>query len=277
MDSLPKNLHIVFGKSAQGIFKESGVFNLDDIHLICLEDALNIGPVCDLYSKEDLERRTLWWSAIYDILPPPEFITESFDFIPEKDIEMIKSIIENRKKFNRIYIWTGISASEIIHTARLLYYLGDVDIDIFITDFSKVSVKRYDGQIIHPEVLYVVAAPQVGFVVEHFEKQTKNDVLKWQELWKRIVLQKESTLIVLDKKETIKFVGESYFDSVLEANCTNEFQTAVRIIGHTLLDINFEAGDGFLNWRLKHLCLTKKLEFDGQLDDMRKYKVKRAV
>ena len=42
-----KDIHVVFGNSAKGLFIQSKKFDLDAIQLICLEDALNLGPICD--------------------------------------------------------------------------------------------------------------------------------------------------------------------------------------------------------------------------------------
>ena len=45
----------------------------------------------------------------------------------------------------------------------------------------------------------------------------------------------------------------SYFDPILLSRSNDQFMKAARVIGHSLVDMDFSVGDGYLNWRLKEL------------------------
>jgi|GEM_PF-6979495 len=53
---MKKDIHIVFGDSAKGTLK-CGMKN--KVQLLCLEDALNIGPVYDVNSIEEKKKDTI--------------------------------------------------------------------------------------------------------------------------------------------------------------------------------------------------------------------------
>jgi len=80
-----KDIHIVFGESARGMFIRSKKFDLDSIQLISLNDCLNLGPICDLDSVEEIEQRSNWLSKIFE--------DETFG-ITKGDIETLKILID---------------------------------------------------------------------------------------------------------------------------------------------------------------------------------------
>jgi len=258
-----KDIHFIFGKSARSTFVSSKKFDLSTIQLICMEDTLNVGAVCDLDSVEKTEQRRQWLSNIYD---------HDVSTFVDKDLEVIRSFIETVKK-EKIYLWTGHNASEILNTARLLYHLPAHCKDIFVVDFSAVSVKNSMGNIVHPKVLHASEPNQIGEIFNHFYKLKSEELSYFIQLWEKIK-GGNSMLRVLDKNGQILEKEETFFDPVLISFCTKEFRPAAKIIGQTLVDIDFNVGDGYLNWRLKELSLAKKVIARGILKNIRDYEVK---
>lgn len=256
-----KDIHIVFTSSARGLFIQCKKFDLDSIQLICLEDCLNLGPICDLDSVEEIEKRNNWLSKVFEV---PTYVNG--------DIEAIKSFIENYKN-EKIYLWTGHAASEIINTARLLYRLQPKNNNVFVFDFSNFSMKNIHGEIVYPRCLNATGLSQVDEVEKHFHQLTDEDVSKFKKLWKKVKFG-NSLLWILDKNGQIVEKEETYFDSLLLSYCTHEFQHPARIIGYTLCDVDFNIGDLYLHYRMKQLVLMNKLEICGKLEKMQDYKVK---
>ncbi|MFA7493268.1 MAG: DUF3658 domain-containing protein [Proteiniphilum sp.] len=264
-----KDIHVVFGNSAKGLFIQSKKFDLDAIQLICLEDALNLGPICDLDSVEEIKKRSNWWSKVFD---DPEKMGEEKTFtLINKDVETIKRVVANYTN-EKIYLWTGLVASEIISTARLLYHLQPLNNHIHLFDFSNFSMKNVRGEVIHPECLSVTDLCRVDDVKKHFRILTEEELLKFRQLWKKV--KSENFLLWIVENGRIVEKDETYFDSFLLSYCSSEFQHPARVIGHTLYDADFNVGDSFLNYRLKQLILMEKVEYRGELKEMRHYKVR---
>lgn len=51
-------------------------------------------------------------------------------------------------------------------------------------------------------------------------------------------------------------------------------KSQIPIIGQTLCDSDLNVGDSFLNYRMKQLAFMKKVEFRGELKQMRYYEVR---
>jgi hypothetical protein len=265
-----RDIHIVFGQSAKGLFVHSKKFDLDSIHLICLEDCLNVGPICDLDSVEEIEKRKSWLSKMFDV---PAYINEDeFLTFINREIETIKTLIENYKN-EKIYLWTGVSASEIIHTARLLYYLEPNCNNIFVFDFHNFSMKNRCGEIVYPECLAATDLSKVDEVEKHFCQLTEEELSKYRKLWEEVRFR-NSFLWILDENSQLVAKNETYFDSFLLSYCTNEYQKSARIVANTLYDTGFNVGDGYLAYRMKQLILMKKIQTRGELKEMRDCEVK---
>lgn len=264
-----KDIHVVFGRAARGAFVASKEFDLESIQLICLDDILNIGPICDLYSIEDIEKRKDWLLNTLGDNPYRQTLSEV-----EHDIEAIRSLVEYSELMGNIFIWTGCFAHEVIGTARLLYHLKNCDKNVFIIDFAKVAVKRrIDDMIIYPKTLSILDGLQVSEASKYFNLIDENQIMEWKNIWE-VIRKGDSMIRVLGADGDIYEKDETYYDSFLEINCKDEFQSAARVIGHTLCDIDFAVGDGYLNWRLKQLALAGKIESRGELNQIRDYDVR---
>lgn len=269
MNKQSKKYHIVFGRMAKATLIESKQLDLDEIELICLEDSLSTAPLCDLYSVAGIEKRKKWISETIDPSPVYNSMSDAVD----KDIETLKKLISNSAKTEEIYLWTGFDASEIVGTARLFYYLSPLDKKIYMADYPNIPLKNIHGKTIYPPTLYTTAAEQVNKVLKQFRLLSKDELKLRCESWER-VLSENSIIRVLHENGTISCEKETYFDSYLLSNCQSEFQSAARVIGKTLCDIDFGVGDSYLNWRLKHLVAIKELEACGVPEEIRDYEVR---
>ncbi len=264
-----KDLHIVF-YHADRTFMESGAYDPDDVILFHLTDVLTIGPMCVLDSMEDVEKRKAWLEKTFG----DEMYNELQLSAVDQDIATIAAILEVADQIEDIYIWTGYDASEIIATARVLNHLISLDKRIYVLDFSNVQVQNIVGQTVTPKSLVQTASFQIKEVAKHFKLQQLVDLIQWRELWHKNILSESSLLRILDKDGKIYHKQVEYFDAILLSYVKKEFQKAARVIGETLVDIDFAVGDSYLNWRLKELVLRNVLEFRGKLIEIRDYEVR---
>lgn len=264
-----KRHHIVFGKIAQATLLESKQLNLDEIELICLEDSLNFAPLCDLYSVDAIEKRKKWISETFETSLVHYKLSDAVD----KDIETIKKLISHAASIDEIYLWTGFIGSEVVGTARLLFYLLPLNKKIFIADYPNISLKSIYGKTIYPPTLYTTSSEDIEEVLKHFRLLSKNDLKLWCDTWERL-LSENALIRILHENGKVSSENETFFDSSLLSNCQTEFQSAARVIGTTLVDIDFGVGDNYLNWRLKKLAAMKKVEVRGRLEEIRDYEVR---
>lgn len=264
-----KDIHIVFGQSAKGMFVHSKKFDLDKVQLISLEDCLNEGPICDLGSEDQIEKRGGWLSKVLDL---PEFKDEYPLRLINRDIETLKSLIQNYNN-EKIFLWTGVKASEIIQTARLLYHLKPNCNNVLVFDFNNFSMKNIYGKIVFPKCLGATDLSIVDAVEDNFYQLSEEEMSKYINLWDKVKLE-NSLLWILGEDEKLVATDEAYFDSFLLSYCTNEYQKPASIVGRTFVDSGLNVGDGYLSYRLKQLVLMGKLQMRGELKSIRDYEVK---
>lgn len=264
-----KDIHVVFGNSAKSLFIQSNKFNLDSIQLICLDDCLNVGPICDVDAGEEIRKRSNWWVKVFDC--PTSMDADSTFTLINRDVETIKTLVANYRN-EKIYLWTGLVASEIIHASRLLYHLQPQNNHVHVFDFSNFSMKNIHGEVVYPRCLGTTDLSRVENPEKQFRQLTEEELLKFRKLWER-VKSGNSLLWILEKGRIVE-KEETYFDSFLLSHCSHEFQRPARIIVQTLCDTDLNVGDSFLNYRMKQLAFMKKVEFRGELKQMRDYEVR---
>lgn len=172
-----------------------------------------------------------------------------------------------------MYIWSGLTSIDILGTAGLLHSLADTTLKIHITDLSDLQLQSLKGHFFMLKFLSAINAENVEKVTETYLSVTKDGLKTWSSRWESVSKRPE-VLRILDENQEINFVDESYFDQSVLRFCTVEFQSPARIIGQTMVEIDFKVRDSFLNWRLKELVRKGILTFEGELRDMRDYKIK---
>ena len=268
----PYNLHIVFGRAAMVTLIESKEINLNDNKIIGFDDVLNIGPICDVHEYENILKRKEWLQNNLDNKSHSKLSSD----IVQGDLDSITSIIEDSNNIDKIFLWTGLIASEIISTARLISHLSKLNKDIFIIDYPNIPVKSIHGSTIFPKSLVTTATFQIKEIAKHFKLVDNHGLSYWMQLWNKQRIE-NGQLRILDNNGLIAVKEVDYFDSYLLSNCDENFQKAARVIGQTLVDIDFSCGDGFLNWRLKLLAIDGKIETQGEPIEIRDYEVRKIM
>ena len=264
----PHNIHIVFGRAGKTLI-DSNAIDLSKNQIISIYDNLNIGPLCDIQENENIQKRKDWLqNAFMDI----SYFNQISDFV-ENDLDSVISIVRDADTIDKIFLWTGYFASEMISTARLMPHLSNLHKSVFIANFPTIPVKSIHGNIVTPKNLMQTAIFQVKDILEQFKPVTKSEFSSWENLWNK-VLTENSQLRILDRNGEISGKDVDYFDSFLLSNCNESYQKSAMIIGKTLVDIDFAVDDEYLNWRLKQLAFKRKIEPRGRLIEIRDYEIK---
>lgn len=265
-----KDIHIVFGQLAGNVLTRSNVLDINETEVIALNELLNIGLICDISQSNEITNRKKWF------LDTLIFEDNTKEFVKEidKDIHIIKSLFDDNSIQKNLYLWTGASASEIVSTARLLHHLKYRFQNIYTIDLPNIPILNSDGRAYYLEILSIIDKEQMPNYINKFGPISKEELERYDILWQRLSISK-STFRVLTKEKEILEVDETYFDTILESFCSEDFQSPARAIGYTLCETDFNVGDGFLHWRLKQLIKQGRLEAEGIVGEMREYKVRK--
>lgn len=264
-----KALHIVFGRIARRTLLDSSLFCEKEMEAIQLSDNLCLGPLPHPASDKEWNSRKAWFQNEFSDYEYLGMLTEAID----DDSHSLAQIVEKQQQVESLYLWTGTQASEQLATARVISAIGIPAAKIYVMQYNRVSVKNIEGRVVTPRSLVATASFQVAEIANHFLLQHSTDLLHWQTLW-REACSTDSLLRIIDAEGQLQHVSVDYFDPSLLSFITGEFQSAARIIGYTLVAIDFAMGDTFLNQRLKAMAQAGRIAFRGTLKEMRNYQVR---
>jgi hypothetical protein len=266
---MAKNVHVVFGIYSKLKLEDS--FLISE-HLagkvISLGDNLRIGPIKAIDTAVGLLNRKEWFETVGD-----ETITDYFNLQGSSDhktIEIIKLLLLQGQI---IHIWYGNNSFDLLSLGRLLNAIQSFEEQIVLVPISKHVFLDLGKWEFVAESLGVLRTEQVQDLEQYFRTPTKQDLNSFSKIWLTAVERFESLRMVsadgIFQEDVVDHINK-----MLISFCKTEYQPSARVIGETFVALNYEAADSTLNWMLKTLVITGKLEGKGTLRMMRDYEVR---
>ncbi|MGV3463994.1 MAG: DUF1835 domain-containing protein [Heyndrickxia sp.] len=239
----------------------------------------NIGPILNLEDKAGLSNRYEW------LLENINFPFD--DSWYENHFTNTLYEIEDIPEHAPIHIWYANNAEEQTFLRFILFILRNRANDIFLHN----STKLYHAYKIPSENEEHYVYHSSGLAPEHyrliFEKEkmaaplTSVEREKFQHEWEKIS-KINGVLRVWTTDEEIQTVPEDYYDSfILNAlkelhreKGEDEFVKTGKLLGHILGELEEPIGDSFLEYRIRHLIYSGRLELKGIPKSMHHYSVK---
>ena len=259
-------LHIVIGESSAGVLHQSGMISTESSKVLCLRDDLRFGPIINLETQEGRENRQKWIAGIA--------CAEERDYLSawDGDDAVIQQIEEEVNHFNDVYIWCGKTTYERLGTARVLSRIAGLKVQLWLPRIPNEKIQSHRGHFYHPECLAIMNPKDVHHWVDYFQLLQQNERTSWRKIWEEHS-ESGDLLRFRNDSDSIASGDVSRFDDILLASCTHEFQKVARIIGESMVNIHFDSGDFFLNWRLRELVASGKLVAEGTPGAIRDYSV----
>ncbi|RDI45512.1 DUF1835 domain-containing protein [Falsibacillus pallidus] len=269
------SVHILFGESPAASlrfgFKNEGI--TEGQFIIYFPTNLAYGPISDLDGKEGIELRGKW---IQDHLYHEFFDPFSVEYYIDSFLDCIHSIHEI-PPHESIIIWTGENAHEQTGLRFVLHLLRNHPNDIFIIN----STHAYNKHCKTPGVTYtflhtgeVFPEDMVLLWEETNESVTEEEKDSLLQEWRE--LNKGESILRIWQSSEIKSVEEDYFDRMLVdiASHKKEYMKAARLIGEAIGQIEQYVGDGFYEYRVRHLIQQGIFDYKGKLEGLRNYSIR---
>lgn len=236
--------------------------------IICLNDLLGIGPITGLEEETGQINRRNWVDTIAGDTEEKEYINSWFE-----DNNKIGYIKKELKINKEICIWFGKNTFDSLMFARLIWDLRPFLENIFVVPMSECKIVMSSNNNYVPESMVVLTPDQISRLDKNIRPLNQAEIKQALYNWETIS-QVPAVIRTLTNSGEIEMHDETYYDDILLSNCNSEFQKSARVIGKTLVDIDFDTIDITLNWRLKNLVKQNILEAKGILRAMREYEVK---
>ncbi|MBP1933206.1 DUF1835 domain-containing protein [Ammoniphilus resinae] len=273
-----KVVNLVFGDSPSGSLKiglkEMGLQNEEDV--ISFSDLFSIGPVWQLHEANGLNHRFEWLKN--HIIFDDEYIDSYQDHF-RHTTSQINAIPENTP----IVIWIGENAHEQTGLRYVLYLLKEKSNDIFLMNTTTKYKNLFpvpDAEIF-PLHTGEISPEKFRLIYEKSKEVyplTQEERHHFEDEWEKLSTKQE-VLRVWGKNE-ISSVNEDYFDDYIIHSARRlqrrdaKFMKSARLVGEVIGHLQQYIGDGFVEYRVRHLIMNGIFEIKGIPKAMRYYSVK---
>lgn len=238
------------------VFKDLKLTN--DNFVFRLDDLLSVGPLFKIETSKGIEERKSYTEKLIKKVDP--------DYPLSEDVNIIDLLNFNFSKFDEVIIWHSENAPEKI-LKLLCCELVDkcklFEIDIF-------KAKDINGNI--PWSIGECDPETIKNLLNTIIKISDNEYLKCKQKWERLTVSEEKLRIY--ENGLIINVLETYYDHYIIEQCTDEYISAINVVGRVLRKSNQLISDTFIMYRLFRLIENKDVEYTGNISDFRQMIIK---
>jgi hypothetical protein len=233
------------------------------IKVINFLDDLSNGPIDDM---GNIDRRIEWDRRI----------------IPSKFDDLLDNIRENYSDINRevsnikdedIYIWYGENGSEMTGLLYILSLLKDKVENVYTINVSEKPF-IYVGTVTRYRSAGEVSPERLEWFIGMKKKLGLEGYVSLMGLWTK--LQQENCNLRVVKDRNILSVPESYFDEIILKYTNRYFSKCARTVGEVIGRNESYISDFFLFWRILELIKSGRIEYRGELGNMRDMEIRKS-
>ncbi|MBF8983849.1 DUF1835 domain-containing protein [Lutibacter sp. B2] len=262
-----KFVHIVFGDSAAGTLKYFFENNQHECKgkIINFREDHATGPLYEIDTKKGFQKRIKWFEQMFKEV----FIDDYFENI-EKEFMYTYEMIKNMGQDLKIVIWYGENTADQVGLRYLSGLLRNRE--LYEVNVSDSYVASYNGNRYKPRAFGECAPEEIDHLILKMKKIEKEKYNHLINDWEVLRTSKENLRIL--KNNEIIGVDESYYDHDIVSNCTFNFTKVARIIGKTMGKSNQLVGDTYIDYRVRKLIESGKVEYQGKLETMRDFEIR---
>lgn len=264
---MDKYVHIVFRDSEAGILKYFFENNQNEFkgEIINFREDYSIGPIYEIDTQIGLRKRIEWFKKILKEV-------SDYDYFEDIENEFIY-IYENIKNINqdsKIVIWYGENIADQIGFIYLSALFRDRE--LYEVNVSDYYIKGYAGNRYKPRAVGECSPEEIEHLILKMQKIKKEKHQDLMNDWEILRTTKENLRIL--KNNYVIGVDESYYDEDVLSNCTFNFQKVGTVIGSTMGKSEQFISDMYINYRIRKLIESKKVEYRGTLETMRDLEIR---
>ena len=266
--------HIVFGSSITGSLQ---IALKSHENIISFPDHLDVGPVYRLLSPEGQQLRNDWLQKAY------RYDEEQLTYY---NTQLLKAISQIQKLDDQshVLIWTCENAAEQFGLRLVMYLLRDkaCTISVCNTYFNVLtSHKDRNTQILIRHSGELCSKQLAGMLEQHLFEAISNEQKTVYKQEAAQLLNSTSLLRTWHRGQLLEDVESRddadilYYARELQDELTpSEYYIAARLIGHCLGHSEHDISDTWIDYRVRTLIAQGKLDYKGDLREMRTYKVR---
>ena len=255
-------IHIVFQHNDVDVIKKT--IELDESlegRIVEIKDEWGVGPLKDLDTIEGWQARKNWWRDLLKDSPYGEKLVCSFD--DRETVKEIKSKLEADSSLEA-WIWMGQNQHDVTGYYWLMQHFKEYSGRIMIIYLNNLPFINEKGQLFYPWSVHDILPKEAVKAKKLVRPITLSEFEVDPDEWKKLCAE-NSMVRILEGGKKIVGKDESFYDSEILKNLTNDWQRATRVLMNTLHRMKIKTGDVFLMWRMKELVSQGRIEVLGDI------------
>ena len=255
-------LHIVFQHADVNLLLEA--MKLDESlngEVVEIKDEWGVGPLKDIDIDEGWQARINWWIQLL-AGSPYEKNMGSFD--DRETVRVIKEKLDADETLDA-WIWMGQNQHDVTGYYWLMPQLKAYQGRVMILYLNNLPFINEKGQIFYPWSVHDILPKEVVKAKKLARPITLSEFEVDPDEWKKIS-DENATVRILEGGKKIVGKEDSFYDTEVMKNITNEWQKATRVLTNTLHRMKIKTGDVFIMWRMKQLINDGKIETMGDVN-----------
>ncbi|WP_432664060.1 DUF1835 domain-containing protein [Wukongibacter baidiensis] len=261
-------VHIAIGDSANGSLKTLLKSNIQSKYYGSVRkfrEDLSIGCIYEL--ENNIDKRAEWFNKIYKATGYSELIQDRYI---DKEIELTYTSQLDILRESKIIIWHG---ENVMEQTALRYLVSRFkENEIYEVSVSKNIMKELKGEIYRPRATAECSLEELRKALKSVSliDNSRKEILisEWNELRKNEAVLR----IYIDNKVICE--DETYYDKYILKYTPDEFLKAARVIGSVMGNSGQIVTDAFIDYRIRSLIDSGKLEYRGKLRFMREFDIR---
>lgn len=229
----------------------------EDAVVVVLKDILNIGPISKDEGQSFSDMRTAFWQTIAPN-EKQEFILNDM----EQLLEISKKMYEDETIV--AWFWMAPLPADICAYYWLLYYLSKHKSRFLVINIAGLPFLNDSGKLYFPKSIAELSAKEIVKATKLARPVSNSEIEVDTYEWKQIQAH-NAAIRTMGGGKKINNHSVDYYDHLLLAQCSNNFQKIHKIINAAIgKENNIPTGDLYLAWRLRELVAQGTLQSQGE-------------
>lgn len=266
-------IHVVFNEPDVDILNKA--IEMDDSmagEVLLIRDDYAVGPLANIYTPEGQEQRRDWWRNVF-VGSDHEGIVEEGKVDDPAVVTKIKELLTNDEE-QVVWIWAAQNKHDVCGYYWLISQLADFQGRVHILYLNNLPFINEKGNIFYPDWLSQIQPKEFLKAKKLARPVTVSEFEVDSDEWNKIT-QDDREVRLLEGGKKIVQRDVSFYDQEISKYITTDFQKANKIIHAFLTKSKETTGDGFVLWRLKKIAQTDHFEFQGELNGVKDFEIKR--
>ena len=256
-------IHVIFNAADVNLIRE--VIKLDESlsgNVIQIKDDFAVGPLINVETEEGWNSRVSWWR---DLLKNSPYENDPQTFFDDREtVKKLEEQLDTDLEV-QVWIWMGQNQHDVCGYYWFIQFFKEYQGRVQVIYLNNLPFINEKGQLFYPSWIGEIQPKELLKAKRLARPITMSEFEIDPDEWKKLCVENSAVRILEGGKKIIS-KDETFYDSEILKNLTNEWQKATRVMTNTLHRMKIKTGDVFIMWRMKELIAQGRIEVLGDIN-----------